>query len=253
MPKDFWNNFQIYLRENRLPTFIVEILKKTGYDSPFSIELLDKEKVIGIEQTINKRFNDIKSIFEGTEYESIDTFEFLPGHVTLLLGIGVYVRKYLGKYLDKSFDRKKPRNQGNLTTINEDETTTEVEILSEDELEKLKESLVNKVVNYLKKYNLSIENISLNNIKGTLDAIISSKGAIVYKCIFCCGIDSCELSVPCIFNKHWQISNLERHIKTHIVTTRKPDAQTVVQLQKVLSGPTKNQSSNSAIVQPVNE
>lgn len=233
MPKDFWSNFQLFLRENRLPSLIVQILNKTGYDTPFSIELLDQEKIKGIEQIINKRFDSISSIFKDTEYENsdtkVDTFEFLPGHITLLLGIGVYVKKYLGQ----SFENKKSKRFGKLSTIPED-LETETELYSEEEREQLKKSLVKKVLNFSKKFNLSVENISHNSIKGNLEVILKKNGVIVYKCTFCCSIDSCEVSIPCIFNKYWLISNLERHIKTHIVDTRKPDAKTVHDLNELI-------------------
>lgn len=240
MPKDFWAHFQVHLRENRLPEFIVQVLKKTGYDSPFSIQLLDEQKIKGIEETVNKRLNNIKSIFKGTEYEDIETFELLPGHTTLLLGLGVFVKQYL-----QETKVKKTKKISNLPTIIEEGDET-VEIFTEEERNTIKKVLIEKVNKFLKKFRISGDHVSENSIIGSLDAIINNKGALIYKCSFCCGVNSCKVKIPCVFNKHWQISNLERHIKLTHVEARKPNAETVDELNKILASGSSISNSTSS-------
>lgn len=210
--KDFWTSFQSYLSHNRIPEFIVQILKKPGYDTPFSVQLLDENKVKDIDESITKRLNSIKYIFENTEYESVESssesFELLPGHKTLLLGLTAAVKKYVDETTVKQ------KQKISLPTIIEENET--VEILTEEERTAAIQKLIQKVTKFSKKYRLSVENISENNIISELNVIINTSGSVVYKCSFSCVIDACKVIVFCVFNKHWQISNLERHIKTHI-------------------------------------
>lgn len=245
MPKDFWSTFQLYLRENRLPNLIVEILKKTGYDSPLSIELLEDDKIKGIEESIQKRFNSFNQLFKDTEYENIETFEFLPGHKTLLLGIRIYVKKYLEKNLSAKRNNRLP-------AIVEECSETELELFSDIEKENLKKKLIEKVEKFSKKFNISTESLSQNNIRGDLDAIIKADNHIVYKCKFHCSIGDCQYITPCLYNKHWQISNLEKHLKTHIETTRRPNKAILSALDNILR-PQSTDSSASGSCNKTND
>lgn len=234
MPKEFWHNFQLFLHGNRLPSYLVQILKITGYDSALSIELLDRDKIKEIESDIRKRFRASSELFKKTVYENqnIKNFEFLPGHVTLFLGLGSYIKKYLEISLR---DQRKYKGKG-LDTIEE-----EVEIISKEEQDTLKKNLIKKVVKLAENLALSTEQISQENIDGDLQVIINSHNLVVYKCIFKCNFHDCESKIPCIFNKYWQISNLIKHIKTHQTETRKPSEKVVQELQKIL-----NQTPNQA-------
>lgn len=95
MPKEFWNCFQLFLGQSKLPSFLVDILKIIGYDSPISIELFDKEKLSEIEKFIGTNYGCGSVLLKRTIYENKETFRLLPGHVTLLLGIKSYASKFL--------------------------------------------------------------------------------------------------------------------------------------------------------------
>lgn len=147
MPKDFWHNFQLYLRENQLPSYLVKILKITGYDSAISIELLNKEKIKEIESDIQNRFSESsassasRELFKKTVYENVDVkkFEFLPGHITLFLALGPYIKKYL----EKSFRDDAAQSQ-RLYSESLDIIEEEIELISEKERAALKENLIKK-------------------------------------------------------------------------------------------------------------
>lgn len=106
----------------------------------------------------------------------------------------------------------------------------ELEVLSADELINLKFLLVEKISKFCQKLNINIENLSSSFIGDNLDVIINSNGHCVYKTTCTCHI--CEVKIPCIHNKYWQISHLEKHIKTH--QTRKLEPEVVKELNQIL-------------------
>lgn len=146
MVKEFWNCFQSFLGINKLPSFLVEILKITGYDSPISIELLDREKLVEIETFIETNFGCAHSLFKGTVYENKENFRFLPGHTTLLFGLKVYAHKYLYSGLKKE---KVGVENRELSPIQEE--IEEIELLSSVELNALTTKLIKKIATFCKK------------------------------------------------------------------------------------------------------
>lgn len=228
MVKDFWCSFQFFLGNSKLPQFLVEILKNCGYDSPISLELLDEEKIKEIEQFIEINFGCAHSLVRDTIYENKEQFKFLPGHLTLLLGLKIYANKFIDSGLRKSKIKSKELSR-DLDTI-----TEEVEVLSDQELNKLKSILVKKIVNFCRKINVDTEKLSDESVGQDIDTIIKTNGELVYKTTFACPI--CEVRIPCIHNQHWQVSNLERHIKTH--QTRKLLPQVAGKLDQILNGET---------------
>lgn len=237
MPKDFWNSFQLYLSDSKLPPFLVEILKLSGYDSPISIELIDREKIIEIENFIEKNFGCTSALLKCTVYEHKDKFCFLPGHVTLLLGLKKYAKQFLEKTLKVGQKRQV------LSTISE-----EYELLASGEVENLKIALIEKLLKYCRKLNICTDNLTKDCIQTDLEIIINTRGETVYKCVVDCNL--CATKVPCIYNKYWQVSNLERHLKTH-EEPRKPDAQTAQKLSEILkTNPLANPSTSPIQAKP---
>lgn len=106
----------------------------------------------------------------------------------------------------------------------------EVDVLSGDELEKLKDPLVHKILKFCRKQNIETENFSRECVKGDLEIILNTNGGTVYKCIFDCPF--CEIRTPCLHNSYWHVGNFEKHLKTH--KTRKLDPEAVEQLNHVL-------------------
>lgn len=133
----------------------------------------------------------------------MDTFSFLPGHRKLLLTLSDKVKLFLNPI---------QRTQYQLQN-----TAEEVELFSDEEVVVLKKKLFDKL-------NSSVSTIEINkkftedNLIGSIDAFISqsrfSHGKPTYKCFLKCV--ECEKSIPCTFIGYWQISNLERHLKSHI-------------------------------------
>lgn len=230
MPKEFWNCFQLFLGQSKLPFFFVEILKISVYDSPISIELLDREKLGEIEQFIDTNFGCANDLLKNTVYENKEVFRFLPGHITLLLGLKTYAQKFI----ETGFKKRKNSKQQDREFIRDpsdelDAISEEVEIPSTDDLNKLKEALITKITNFCRKQNITVDKISNDCVKDDLQVIINTNGDQVFKCIFVC---HCEVKIPCIHNKYWQISNIERHLKIH--KTHKPTAAVNEQLTKIL-------------------
>lgn len=234
MPKEFWNCFQLFLGQSKLPSFLIELLKITGYDSPISIELIDEEKICEIENFIENNFGCTSDLLKSTVYENREVFRFLPGHVTLLLGL----KKYAKTFLEIGFKKRKNTKQQNhvlgrelpqespdeLDTINE-----EVEVPSEDELSKLTDTLITKIKVFCRKQDIETENITSQCISEQLQVIINTNGGNVFKCVFSC---HCGVRIPCIHNKYWQVANLEKHLKKH--RTRRPNPAIAEKLNQIL-------------------
>lgn len=155
-----------------------------------------------------------------------EQFKFLPGHLTLLLGLKIYANKFIDSGLRKSKIKSKELSR-DLNTIAE-----EVEVLSDQELNRLKSILVKKIVDFCRKINDDTEKLSDESVGQDIDIIIKTKGESVDKTTFACPI--CEVRIPCIHNQHWQVSNLEKHIKTH--QTRKLLPQVAGKLDQILNG-----------------
>lgn len=231
MPKEFWDCFQLFLGQSKLPSYLVEILKVTGYDSPISIELLNEERIKEIEQHIERNFGCESGLLKNTVYENKEVFTLLPGHITLLLGLKTYANKFVEAIFTNQKKKKstkqksRPYSEGDLSDIPE-----EIEVLSAEQLDKLKDTLVAKILKFCRKQNIDTENLSNESVKDNLEIIINTVGSAVYKCVFQCHL--CEVRTPCIHNRYWLVGNLERHLKIH--KTRRPNQETVSQLDQLL-------------------
>lgn len=74
------------------------------------------------------------------------------------------------------------------------------------------------MLKYANKVQLVDFNLATADI-GDIQTCISRAGKVVYKCSVPC--PSCDSKIPCIFNKSWQISNLEKHLKQNYENERK--------------------------------
>lgn len=198
--KSFWYSFQYFLGESKLPTFIVEILKFSGYDSAIALQFLSDGDIENIETFIEKAKN--KFFLIGSLHENVTPFEFRPGHKALLLGLKHYAEKFVEKGL------KKKENICALETIEE----VTIENLEEESIKKV---LLDKIKKFNRQNNISNGNLSNEHISESLVIARNNRNEIVYKCSVKCHLCSADFYTPCIYNKHWQISNLEKHIKTH--------------------------------------
>lgn len=181
---------------------------------------MNESQIEQIQQFI-ENYND-KSFLRDTLYqssvESTMPFKFLPGHVALLLGAKTYVDKFID-------DKLKNKKKSLKFEANETEQSTDIE-------KKLKDSLISKVVNFNKNNSIPSNNLSTNYISDHLEETINKSGRSVYKCSLRCHLCTEINLIPCIYNSHWQISNIQKHMRSHKVQSI--DAQARVELDHLL-------------------
>lgn len=188
---------------------MITILEQSGYDNPIAVKLLDEEKIRLIENYTSQR---LLNIVKKSGYTTTDEFEFLPGHKVTLLALPSFVESFLEKSNRRQKNKHSSTVQATATTSKESENAIADQffVYSEEEKAKLTNSLKSKIEKYLKKIDLNNFFISNDNIS-SIDTCINRAGKVVYKCSVKCPL--CEDSTPCTFNNHWQISNLELHIR----------------------------------------
>lgn len=93
--------------------------------------------------------------------------------------------------------------------------TEVVELLSEEELDVLKQKLLTKL--NLRAQSIGVKLFSSDNIVSEIEPYISNSRSalkkITYKYSVKCVM--CDVCKPCTNVGHWQISNLEKHLKEH--------------------------------------
>lgn len=157
---------------------MVNILLSAGYDCALSIADLDEVDIQSIQQLVSSKSQEL---LKNTAYVVGEPFEFLPGHRKLLY----VLRKKAIEFIEES---RKASESGNIRL----RLSEEIELLTVDEIEALKKSLV-------KKLNIRATSIGLKklfteeNIVSALEAYVShhsrnSKAS--YKCTVKCV--SCE-------------------------------------------------------------
>lgn len=147
---------------------------------------------------------NLKHLLEKSSYSNNDKFAFLPGHKILL--------KTLKNYLCK--DKKVKKNEKSSLTKSGESVVSEKTL---EEKEELKISLIDKIKKYCEKVGLK-ESYTKENIISVSSYInCAGKEALRYcvECTFCR-----EKTFPCTYIKHWQISNLEKHLKSHFEADR---------------------------------
>lgn len=211
----------------------MEILKISGYDSEISVELLDKEKLSEIENFVETNFGCTSEFVKGTVYENKEIFRFLPGHVTLLLGL----KSYANFFIESGFKKKNKKQPNSVQgrekvgdSVDELETMREeVEVPTANELNRSKCALITKLSYFCKKQNIAMEYITDQSFREDLQVIINTTGEIVLKCVLHC---LCEVRIPCIHKQYWQVANVEKHLKIH--KTLKPAPEITQQLNQIL-------------------
>lgn len=138
-------------------------------------------------------------------YSEQSSFELLPGH-----------RKVLLTLKKKAIEFGESQNK-----LNPEAIIGEIVHLTESEIAKLKEKLIEKLNTSKRSPHIQATFTELN-IVTSIDPYIShnsrsiARGKVTksaYKCdVKCC---SCDKIIPCTFNKHWEISNIEKHLKKH--------------------------------------
>lgn len=185
------------------------MLTSAGYDSAISIADLNESDILLIQNHVSSKATDLLSTHEA--YAQQEKFEFLPGHRKLILGLRNKVKDFINSK-NKNFN--KPKGQEPAREPVNEEASEEVELLTDQEIQKLKKQLVEKLNKHIK---VKSNNFTENNIIGTIDAYISRSARVVssrtasYKSNVKCS--DCDKTVPCTFNKRWELSNLQAHFK----------------------------------------
>lgn len=198
----FWVNFQSYL-DNAVPDFIVKTLICAGFDNGIALSELDEDDIFLIEKYAAEKCTHLIELDKEN-----GTFKFKPGHRKLLLGLPKKVNKFLEeKQSKKLLTQQKPIHNLNLE---------EIELLSEQELNELKSSLIVKLNKTLK--SLGSSKLFTQTEIGQIDTYISYSNSATrkpsYKCLVKCVY--CEKLVPCTHISHWQTSNLDGHIRKEV-------------------------------------
>lgn len=184
--KSFWHSFQYFLGESKLPNFIVEILKFSGYDSAISLQFLSENDIKDIETFVEKATN--KFFLIGSLYENLTPFEFRPGHKALLFGL----KHYAEKFVEKGLKVKKKVNICSLDTIIEEET------IANSEEESIKQKLLDKIKKFNRQNKISNDNLSNEHISESLVIARNNRNEIVYKCSVKCHICADNFYTACI-------------------------------------------------------
>lgn len=99
----------------------------------------------------------------------------------------------------------------------------------------MSKNLLDKLNKFVKTLNIEKE-FTQDSVLGTIDTYISQSrdSKPSYKCSLKCVL--CEKLIPCTWIGHWQVSNLERHLKSHIKKKDNSfvDAHTQNELNRVL-------------------
>lgn len=189
----FWINFQKFLGAT-LPELLLKTLISAGYDNALALTKLDENDIGILEAHAESK---LKWLIEKSDlYDENEPFVFLLGHKKTILNLSEKVNQFL--------DEKKR------TTSLE-----EVELLTEEEIVKIKEKLVEKLNSTCK----SKSEFGEQSIVSPLEPYISrnarqSRKVAAYKCYVLCV--HCKKTIPTTYNGRWEISNIDRHIKSHI-------------------------------------
>lgn len=191
-------------------------MKTSGFDSDISLRSLNRERLIEIEHFVNaykSQLDEIKLAVNGTIYAKLDPFIFTPGHRSVLLQIPNALEQNKRKcYVAASVAKNVAVESTPIPRpIHSEEEQLETE-------SKYKALLIAKLKKFLDKQKIQLD-LKDENI---IDFCLENNQ---YKCKVQC--PSCDRVIPGIFNKHWAISNIEKHLKTHAVDTVNPDENDV--------------------------
>lgn len=209
MPRkgNLWEEFNRSLCCN-LPDIVVNILNECGYENELSLQQITVEHLKEIENYVQL---NLRVLLNGTIYEKQNgEFKFLPGHRVLILNLPKQVEQFVAK-------RTKSKSRQLNATLNGIENVDVMQNRQNDENENKEDNLKDQLIAKLVKYGIKTKNRSVSD-KLTTANILNLKierDGFTYKCSVKCPV--CERIVPCIYNRHWAVSNIEKHLKKHNV------------------------------------
>lgn len=174
---------------SKIPQFIVNILKETGYDTEIALRELGECYISEIEKYMDSH----RSVLAGTVYENKEEIKLLPGHKAIILSIPAYITKNLSNTKGAKKEKK--------------EIKQPVDNIAPQIVTKVKKLLVEKIRSTLSKIKLSLES------KDEYISELIFYSDINASCRYAC--PACSKVLKCLFIKHWKISNLQSHFKEH--------------------------------------
>lgn len=232
----FWGKFQSFVGAS-IPEILVKILISAGYDNALSIADFNEIDIEILEKHVQEELKDLVS--QSNVYKNCQQFVFLPGHKKTLFSLS-------GKA--KEFVQQKKQVHRN---------AEQIELLTDEEIENLKEQLFEKLNSYVDSIGLSTK-FSEDNLESSIDAYISHNSRHAYKkpgykCTVKC--ISCAKQIPCTHNNRWETSNFEKHLKTHqnIIIANSNEVTIEQQKQKIPSKPKDSISNELDKVLELNE
>lgn len=209
------------------PRPIIHILIAAGYDNALSIENIDESDIKLIEEHAEQKSKHLIKQLENYNLE--DKFEFLPGHRKLLFYLKEKIREFQEIKISKLFESSEELAlTPAAATASGEESREEIELFTADERSDLKKTLLTKLNASASATTLHSE-FTEEHIVSTIDVYISTSqirrtnprknisSRHSYKCTVKC--TNCDRVIPCTFTSHWQIGNLDKHLKTHISNT----------------------------------
>lgn len=186
--------------KEKFPECLKFLLTATGFDSLLSLSQIDNETIRELEGYLNrnrKHFDSLQCCF-AEEYRGQATFEFLPGHKSILLGIPQRIVEMNTAQNNKT--KRKPAEQ---TPTKNRKTEAEA-----------KSCLVQNLITFLEKngVQLPFNPIADSNLRDFCSG--SEEAEYVYKCNFSCPF--CEKLIPVRFKTFWTSSNVTVHLKKHL-------------------------------------
>lgn len=197
---------------------LIGILTEAGYDTKSAIKTLNSDKISDIERHVNHNRDRYRDILKKTRYENCEVFQFLPGHTALILTLPEYIPQLQSQTTKKIVPRKRkhsesepsdhpssqnhePANEINNSSI-EDHTDVFADIA------KIRQQLIDK----LNKFAQSKQIEWSFNINHIINLRVEDNSV---KCRVQC--PTCGRKIPCTFVSHWICTNVQAHIKTHII------------------------------------
>lgn len=187
----------------KIPTFLKNILRKTGFDSIGALKEINAELIEKIEQTVTLNLDEFSQYLRKTEYASKPSstreFKFLLGHRNII----ETVQKKLTDLKEKKKEQLEQQRESKTVKF------TDIQLITK---------FSTKIVNYYDKKQLKAASLNFFSVQ-KLTANINKKEHTLQrngktiklrvKCPFC------VKKYWCGFSGYWNITNFVHHLKTH--------------------------------------
>lgn len=161
---------------------------------------IGENELMKIEGHINTHvelINNLKCCYSKI-YKTQETFQFLPGHKAIILGIKNQIQKF-----------KEHRSQNPNAAK---KTSLKKNLAKERSADELKSVLVKSLQAYLAKHALQTDILSARNIINFEEKMHGDRKT--YRCEFSCLF--CHKVIPVLYNTFWMNSNVTKHLRGHI-------------------------------------